>query len=37
MTDLQERIYVNSFLIILWLVAVLGLLYVAIRFVKWIL
>ena len=37
MTDRSERIYVNSFVIVVWLAAVLGLLYGMDRFLKWML
>ena len=37
MTDLRERIYVNSFLIVIWSTPALGLLYLAFRFVRWML
>ena len=36
MTDRRERIFASSLLLALWLAAVLGLLYVAVRFAKWV-
>jgi hypothetical protein len=37
MNDLAERIYVNSFLLVIWFAAALGLLYGAFRFVRFVL